>query len=160
MRYEAFVDGSFKEVKGVGAFYASAAIIAPEGSNNWTQMTKVSCDTDLISMRNVAGEIMAVMLVMEHCLNSLQLGRNDEVILNYDYAGIENWVAPANAKNHWRCKNCVTQAYRNYMINVVGPRFKVRFNHTPGHTGIAGNEIVDKLAKRALEDKFQELTSK
>ena len=159
MKYIAYVDGSDKEDAGQ-KYYASAAIIAPEGTTDWTQMTKVSCDTDLISMRNVAGEIMAVMLVMEHCLNSLQLGRNDEVILNYDYAGIENWVAPANAKNHWRCKNCVTQAYRNYMINVVGPRFKVRFNHTPGHTGIAGNEIVDKLAKRALEDKFQELTSK
>ena len=159
MKYIAYVDGSHKEYAGQ-KYYASAAIIAPEGTTDWTQMTKVSCDTDLISMRNVAGEIMAVMLVMEHCLNSLQLGRNDEVILNYDYAGIENWVAPANAKNHWRCKNCVTQAYRNYMINVVGPRFKVRFNHTPGHTGIAGNEIVDKLAKRALEDKFQELTSK
>ena len=159
MKYIAYVDGSYKEYAGQ-KYYAPAAIIAPEGTTDWTQMTKVSCDTDLISMRNVAGEIMAVMLVMEHCLNSLQLGRNDEVILNYDYAGIENWVAPANAKNHWRCKNCVTQAYRNYMINVVGPRFKVRFNHTPGHTGIAGNEIVDKLAKRALEDKFQELTSK
>lgn len=159
MKYIAYVDGSYKEYAGQ-KYYASAAIIAPEGTTDWTQMTKVSCDADLISMRNVAGEIMAVMLVMEHCLNSLQLGRNDEVILNYDYAGIENWVAPVNAKNHWRCKNCVTQAYRNYMINVVGPRFKVRFNHTPGHTGIAGNEIVDKLAKRALEDKFQELTSK
>ena len=159
MKYIAYVDGSYKEYAGQ-KYYASAAIIAPEGTTDWTQMTKVSCDTDLISMRNVAGEIMAVMLVMEHCLNSLKLKQGDTVQLNYDYAGIENWVKPYGAPGYWRCKNSVTQSYRDYMLHVVGPRFKVRFNHTPGHTGIAGNEIVDKLAKRALEDKFQELTSK
>lgn len=133
MRYEAYVDGSFKEVKGVGAFYASAAIIAPEGSNNWTQMTKVSAD-ELISMRNVAGEIMAVMLVMEHCLNTLNLKQGDYVLLHYDYAGIENWVKPAGSPGYWRCKNPTTQAYRDYMQRVVGPRFKVEFDHT--HPGI------------------------
>ena len=156
MRYEAYVDGSFKEVKGVGAFYASAAIIAPEGSNNWAQMTKVSAD-ELISMRNVAGEIMAVMLVMEHCLNTLNLKQGDYVLLHYDYAGIENWVKPAGSPGYWRCKNPTTQAYRDYMQRVVGPRFKVEFDHTPGHTGIVGNEIVDRLAKEALDRKFAEI---
>lgn len=158
MKYIAYVDGSYKELNG-HKYYASAAIIAPEGSTSWSQMTKVSCDADLISMRNVAGEIMAVMLVMEHCLNSLNLRQSDEVVLNYDYAGIENWCKPMGALGYWRCKNPVTQSYRNYMTTVVGPRFKVRFNHTPGHTGIEGNEIVDRLAKKVLEDKFREISA-
>lgn len=150
MKYIAYVDGSYKSVPGVGEFYSSAAIIAPEGSKQWTQMIKVSSD-ELISMRNVAGEILAAMMVMEHCLTVLKLTHEDELILNYDYEGIMKWTLPPGSPGAWRAKNETTKAYSNYVRTIVARSFKLTFNHTPGHSGVDGNEIVDKLAREAIE---------
>lgn len=152
MTYEVFTDGSYKEFADYGPFFSSAATITKEGDpSSITTLVKTSNDSDLISMRNVAGEIMAVMMVMEHCLNVLNLKQDDKVILHYDYVGIENWTAKRGDSNYWRAKNPVTQAYRDYINTIVRPRFAVEFVHTPGHTGVAGNERVDKLARDAIE---------
>ncbi len=58
MTYNIYVDGSYKNYgAGIGAFYSGAVTIAKEGVDEpETILTKVSSD-DLISMRNVAGEI-------------------------------------------------------------------------------------------------------
>lgn len=150
MKYIAYIDGSYKSVPGVGAYYASAAIIAPEGSTQWTQMVKVGND-ELISMRNVAGEILAAMMVMEHCLTVLKLKPDDELVINYDYEGIEKWTLSPGQKGYWKAKNETTKAYSAYVRTIIARSFKVSFNHTPSHTGINGNELVDKLAKGAIE---------
>ena len=157
MRYEAYTDGSYKNVTGVGEYFASAAIIAEEGSGDWTSIVKVSNDRELISMRNVAGEIMAVMAVCEHCINTLKLKQGDTLRINYDYVGIENWCRKQGEKDFWRAKTSVTSAYRDYINTVVRPRFKLEFNHVTGHSGVRGNDIVDKLAKDAIDKRFREV---
>lgn len=150
MKYIVYTDGSYKEFPGVGAFYSSAATIAREDGQHQTSLTKVGNDADILAMRNTAGEIIAVMMVMEHCLNVLKLTQDDEVIVNYDYKGIESWCLRKGHPDYWRCKTPVTQAYRDYINGIVRPRFKVTFNHVRSHTGVSGNENVDALARKAM----------
>lgn len=157
MHYIAYTDGSYMDVPGYGAFYSSAATLTKEGdAKPFATLTKVAND-ELISMRNVAGEIMAVMMVLEHCLNALDLKENDSVTIYHDYAGIANWCKRKGEKDYWRCKNAVTQGYRDYINTIVRPRFKLEFIHTKGHTGVTGNEYVDMLAKDAIKNHVQNL---
>ena len=159
MLYNIYTDGSFMSKTEFGPFYASAATISKEGSEDKIAvLTKVSND-ELISMRNVAGEILAVMMAMEHCLNVLKLTQNDTVVIHYDYVGIANWCKRKGEPDFWNCKNKTTQAYRDYMNTIVKPRFKVEFKHTPGHSGIAGNEYVDALARNAINQHVLSLTT-
>lgn len=149
MRYIAYTDGSYKETP-FGPVYSSAAIVGVEGSQNVTQLTKVSAD-EYIKHHNIAGEVMAVMMVCEHCMNVLKLKQTDTLVLHYDYKGIENWCLRATDANYWKAKNPLSQAYRDYINSIVRPTFKIEFVHTPGHTGILGNETVDVLARKAID---------
>lgn len=158
MVYDVYVDGSYKNYGGdIGAYYSSAATISLQDEEKpLTILTKASSD-ELISMRNVAGEIIAVMMAFEHCLNVLKLKQEDKVRVFYDYAGIENWCKRKGSPGYWRAKNTITQAYSAYVNTIVRPRFEVEFHHVTGHTGNAGNELVDKLAKKAMDDHVAKL---
>lgn len=153
MTYDIYVDGSYKNYGGfLGAYYSAAALIVNAEDNNVvTTLTKVSND-DWVSMRNVAGEILAVVLAFEHCLNVLKLKQEDTARIHYDYAGIANWIKKKGDPGYWKARTPAAQTYKTYVQTIVRPVFKVEFIHTPGHTGILGNETVDRLAKEAMDN--------
>lgn len=152
MVYNIYVDGSYKNYGvGIGEFYSSAAVIMKEGFEEpETILSKVSND-ELISMRNVAGELLAVMMAMEHCMNVLKLTQSDTINVYYDYAGIRNWTLKKGEPGYWKSNTETTQAYRDYMNSIVKPRLKVNFYKVKAHSGIKGNELADTIVKQVMQ---------
>lgn len=144
MRIIAYTDGSYSERGGKKA-YASAAIFRPENGTQWMCLKHADNKQELISFRNVAGELLAVTTLCDHIMRTMP--ECTELILNYDYVGIENWVTGI-----WKANNVLTANYRDYMREVVMPRLSIVFNHTKGHSGDTGNEKVDKIARNLVLD--------
>lgn len=130
----AFVDGSClgEERYGAGAitfFNGDAIEFSEEGDND-----------SLKSMRNVAGELLASMTAID---SAIYAGAS-EIVIFYDYAGIEEW-----ASGSWSAKTEGTKEYVKF-IKDVSPLIKISFCKVSGHTGIPMNEMADQLAKKSL----------
>lgn len=150
MKYVVYTDGSFKQTE-AGPFYAgAAAIIVGDEVRPSQLLTKVGND-HIVSMRNVAGEIIAVMAAMEHLLNITKVTKEDTIEIRYDYEGVENWTKKKGTAGYWKAKNTTTQAYANYINTVARQRCTVTFTHIPSHTGEPGNTLVDHAAKDAID---------
>lgn len=154
MVYYIYTDGSYKEIPGVGRYAAAASTITPEGASEPIAVLSKVFSGDILSMHNVAGEITAVMQAMDYCLKDLRVKHGDVLVICYDYQGIEAWCKRVGEAGYWRAKNKWTQAYRNYVLEKVKTVVEVQFKHVKGHTGNAGNEYVDTLARNALEQHF------
>ena len=126
-----YTDGSFKNGTYSGAFvvYSGTKCIYKDSG----------CGTKAVSMRNVAGELSAVM----HAAKWLKQNNYVGTIV-YDYTGIEKWLT-----KEWRCKNKYTLAYYNYMCKYVKDGI-VKFKWVKGHNGDLGNALADALASKAL----------
>lgn len=157
MKYEAYIDGSYKKYPNGVELYSSATIIAAEGTSDWASLTQCGNEEIWIGMHNVAGELVAAIQTFKYCIETLKLQQGDELRLNYDYKGIHNWLRKPGDKDYWRQNTPATQAYRAFYLQNVAPRFKVTFRHTPGHSGILGNDIVDKLAKETMQKHYEKL---
>ena len=75
-----------------------------------------------------------------------------EITLFYDYQGIEAW-----AVGDWKANLPYTQDYVKF-YNKVKTAVNVNFVKVKAHTGIELNEVVDKLAKEAIEQFKKENT--
>ena len=131
----AYVDGSFNEK--TSEFSYGAVIIDGDGIKTFSE--KFS-DSELSSMRNVAGEIKGAEFVMKYCLeNGITAVR-----LIYDYEGIAKW-----ALGEWKRNKIGTIAYKNYYDSIKDALF-VQFDKVKSHSGNKYNDMADKLAKQAL----------
>ena len=132
----AYVDGSYNPqtcVYGYGGFLmVGDEKYVLSGSDN---------NTEMASMRNVAGEICGSMAAIR---KALELGL-DELCIYYDYMGIECW-----ALGTWKRNKEGTIAYHEF-YNSVKDKIHVVFKKVVAHSNVAGNEEADRLAKQAVK---------
>ena len=131
----AYVDGSYDPDQKKYAYGCALAlpeeVVTLNGSGE---------DPDYVEMRNVAGEILgsekAVLWAIEHGYR--------EVVIYYDYEGIEKW-----ANDIWKANKAGTIRYKEF---IAGKRkeISISFQKVAAHTGVTYNEMADRLAKEAL----------
>lgn len=131
----AYVDGSFNSETGV---YGYGGFLVAAGEQYLLQ----GCgdDPELAAMRNVAGEVAGSMAAMQ---KAMELGLR-QLTIYYDYSGIEMWATGA-----WKRNKRGTIDYYNYVQSIRG-ELALSFVKIKGHTGVAGNEEADRLAKEAV----------
>lgn len=131
----AFVDGSFNKAThtyGYGGFLVT--------DNEKYVLQGADNDAEMATMRNVAGEIKGAEAAVK---KAIELGIK-ELVIYYDYMGIEMWATGA-----WKRNKAGTVAYHDYIMS-VREQIKLTFVKVKGHSGVEGNEEADKLAKQAV----------
>lgn len=132
----AFVDGSFNEKTGM---YGYGGFLCVDGKTYELQGS--DNNPEMASMRNVAGEIKGAIAAVQ---KAQELGLSS-LLICYDYHGIEKWATGA-----WKTNTMATKAYANVINNARNSGLQIDFEHFKGHSGWAGNELADRLAKEAV----------
>lgn len=129
--YDVYTDGSFVngQYSWAYAFVKNDTVIYEDSDSGKNPAAA--------TMRNVAGEIAAVLYAVRH---AVQLGV--KIRIYHDYAGIAHWVT-----GEWKAKNEFTQMYQKLMNEHKGVYV---FEKVKAHTGNKFNEYVDQKAKKAL----------
>ena len=140
----AYIDGSFDRINGI---YGSGVVIVDGDKKH--EYKHAGNREDYAQLHNVAGELEAAKFVMWYAVDK----KIKEITLFYDYQGIEAW-----AVGDWKANLPYTQDYVKF-YNKVKTAVKVNFVKVKAHTGIELNEVVDKLAKDAIEQ-FKKENSK
>lgn len=134
--YDVYVDGSYDHRKrqyswGFAVYRNDELIHTASG---------VGRNESAVAARNVAGELEATMEAVAWA----QTQGLESITIHHDYSGISEW-----ATGSWKTNNALTQGYAAF----IGRHLSwVKFHKVAGHTGIAGNELADRLAGEALKN--------
>lgn len=135
-RVVAFTDGSFNSDEKI--YGSGVCIFAPK--DIYVELCDSDRDENYISLRNVVGEIMAVLNAIDWTLKN---GYN-QISIFYDYEGIEKWIT-----GEWKTKTNLSSHYKKY-IEDKSKTISIEFVKIKGHSNNKYNDIADKLAKRAI----------
>lgn len=127
-----FVDGSFSP----GFPYSGWAFVVTEDDKEIARRNGLTAFE--AESRNIDGEVMASYQAMRwldaHNMNG---------VICHDYEGIARW-----AKGEWAAKSNIAKRY----VTAAQPFLhRVKFEKVAAHTGVKWNELVDKLAKEAIQ---------
>ncbi len=131
----AYVDGSYDVT--TGSF--SYGMVFFHGGKE-EHFSKKFENSDLASMRNVAGEIEGARAAMQLCLDR----GIKSVTIYHDYVGIAAWCT-----GEWKAKQDGTVDYALF-YRAASLHVDIHFKKVKGHSGDTYNELADKLAKEAL----------
>ena len=128
-----FVDGSYSpDLKLAG--WGWVAVINDKSID---EDFGVVIDENLLTSRNIAGELNAAMKVADWYVQDVNLQYGKPIIV-HDYSGIGNW-----ALGYWDAHKDVSIAYQHHMAQYEG---LFDFEKVDGHTGHKWNDYADKLA--------------
>lgn len=133
----AFTDGSFNAATGV---YGFGGFLHYSEDEDDIELRGHGSDVNWASSRNVAGEIGGAIAAME---KALELGLK-ELTIFYDYAGLENWPL-----RKWKTNKAISMAYVA-AYDMASKSVDIHFQKVAAHTGIAGNEAADRMAKEEV----------
>ncbi len=131
----AYVDGCFNE--NTNEYSCGVVIFYDGGEEHFSQKFN---NPDLVTMRNVAGEIEGAKRAIKFCIDN----KISSIDIFYDYEGIEKWCTGA-----WKANKPGTIEYKKY-YNSVKDILKITFVKVKGHSGNTYNDLADSLAKAAV----------
>lgn len=134
----AYVDGSFNV--DTHAYSYGVVLIDKQGME---EVNGVGEDDSIKEMRNVSGELNGAIVAMQRAIEY----KKEVLYLHYDYAGIEKW-----AIGEWKRNKDGTKRYKEF-YDSIKDKLKVNFIKVPAHEGIKYNELADRLAKAAFNEK-------
>lgn len=132
-KYNVYVDGSF--INNTSVFSGWAFVVVSMRNefvcafNGLTKIPAVS--------RNIDGEVKAAYEASKWAKNN-----NVNIVIHYDYIGVENWITGA-----FKAKSLIAKTY----IKQMNPyRDIVSFEKVKAHSNNKWNDMADMLAKRAI----------
>lgn len=131
----AYVDGSYNNTDGSYS-YGAVLISDDEIVKNSKRYPK----DKFSEHRNVIGEIRGSMFAIEYAAEK----GYENLILHYDYEGIEKWATGA-----WKRNKEATKMYHEFFKSFKD-KINVVFVKVKAHSGDTYNEMADKLAKEAV----------
>lgn len=127
----AYVDGTFNHSKNM---YGCGAIIIV--GDKEIELMANGNDSKYVNLQNVAGELNAVKLAVDWCINNDM----EEVVIYHDFEGISNFLNKEPKKKQEGILD-----YKKY-CEEVSDKIKIRFVKVYGHSGDRYNTIADSLA--------------
>ncbi|UZK64030.1 ribonuclease H family protein [Mycoplasma mycoides subsp. capri] len=130
----AYTDGSYNTLDntfsyGVVVFWKNREFHLSQRFNNQT----------ISSLRNVAGEVLAVKQTIIFCVAN----KIKKVLICHDYQGVSKW-----ALDQWKANLDFTKEYKEF-FNKYKDQVEVEFKWIKSHTNNKYNDLADKLAKNA-----------
>lgn len=151
MKYTIYTDGACSGNPGPGGYAAAVVIegkiyLAIRGGKKETTNNHM--------------ELMAIVRGLKHVIKDPNL-KGGEIIVKSDSAycinSINNYYVNCWMKNGWKTKDgCEVknlELWKELMDLKENnkKKWKIKFEKVPGHSGVYFNEVVDKMAKEAIE---------
>lgn len=134
----AYVDGSC--LSDGTAYSSGVAIFDNSGILRILEAFK-GTSPDYVTMRNVAGEILAASRAINYALQN----KINNLLICYDYEGIEKWCS-----GDWEARKTATIRYRELYLLATQEGLTIQFKKIKSHSNHALNDLADILAKSAL----------
>ena len=130
-----YVDGSYNSA--TKEFSYGMVVLCGDGEEKYSGK---SDDKELVSMRNVAGEIKGAEAAMQYALDKSL----PAIEIYHDYEGIAKWCL-----GEWKTNKEGTKAYKAF-YDEASRLVRISFVKVTGHSNDKYNDMADELAKEAL----------